>query len=1070
MPKRTDLKKIMVIGSGPIVIGQAAEFDYSGTQACKALREDGYKVVLVNSNPATIMTDTDVADNIYIEPLNLNILKKIIRKEKPDGLLPTMGGQTGLNLAEQLHKSGILKELNVEVLGTSIKTIEAGEDRNKFKELMKNINEPVPASAIVTSMKEAEDFAKKVGLPLVIRPAYTLGGTGGGIAKNQEELKKFIESGLQQSPIKQILLEQAILGTKDWGEFEMEVMRDKQDNCIIICPMENFDPMGIHTGESIVTAPTQTLNDHDFQVLRTSAIKIIRALKVEGGCNIQFALNYNTGKYMIIEVNPRVSRSSALASKATGYPIARIAAKIAIGMTLDEIPNDVTKETKACFEPTIDYVVVKIPRWPFDKFETANKEIGTQMKSTGETMAIGRTFEEALQKAIRSLEVGRFGLGYDKKDKPCANKEEIIQNLKVATHKRMMYIRDAIKIGMTLEEIHELTGINKWFLNKVKNIYEDGNKIELNEKSILNAKKSGFSDTQIAHKLGKTEKEIRNFRIKNNILPTYKMVDTCAAEFEAVTPYLYSTYEKEDESNPSNNKKVIIIGGGPIRIGQGIEFDYCCVHSVFALREENIEALIINNNPETVSTDFDTSDKLYFEPLTFEDVMNIIEKEKPYGIILQFGGQTPIHLAMPLHKAGVKILGTSPEMVDTAEDRKKFGAILEKLSIPSAPWGTTMSTEKALEIANKITYPVLVRPSYVIGGRAMKIVDDDEELTEYMKEAVKVSPEHPVLIDKFLDNAIELDVDALSDKEDVFVAAIMEHIEEAGIHSGDSACVIPPQTISKEVKDKVIDYTTKIAKSLEVIGLINIQYAVKDNEVYVLEANPRASRTVPYVSKTIGIPLAKIATKIMIGKKIKDFNLGSYKEPNFVTVKEAVFPFLKLGGVDPVLSPEMKSTGEVMGIDYDFGKAFYKAQESAYNNLPAKGSLLFSIGRDQNKETFLPIAKEFSSLGFKIYSTEGTQKYLVDNNIETFAVPKVRDNPKIINMMKNKELDLIIIIPKGSRVGSDGYKIRRNAIELGIPIVTTIAGTKASLKAIQSLTKGEVSVNSLEEYYKEFGD
>jgi carbamoyl-phosphate synthase large subunit len=1069
MPKRKDLKKIMVIGSGPIVIGQAAEFDYSGTQACKALREEGYEVVLVNSNPATIMTDADVADRIYIEPLNVEIVSKIIRKEKPDGLLPTMGGQTGLNLAEQLSKTGILEELNVEVLGTSITAIECAEDRERFKKLMREINEPIPASAIVTSHREAKEFAAKAGYPLIIRPAYTLGGSGGGIARDKKELEKFVESGLQQSLIGQVLLEQAILGTDGWGEFEMEVMRDKNDNCIIVCPMENFDPMGIHTGESIVTAPTQTLNDHDFQVLRTAAIKIIRALGIEGGCNIQFALNYNTGEYMVIEVNPRVSRSSALASKATGYPIARIAAKIAVGMTLDEIPNDVTKETKACFEPTIDYVVVKIPRWPFDKFETADKRIGTQMKSTGETMAIGRTFEEALQKAIRSLEVGRYGLGYDKKDKPCADKDEIIRNLRVPTHKRMMYIRDAIRIGMPIEEINRLTGINKWFLKKVKNIYEAGTEIRLEKGSIRTAKRFGFSDAQIAHKLGKKEEEIRKFRIENNIIPTYKMVDTCAAEFRAVTPYLYSTYEKEDESNPTERKKVIIVGGGPIRIGQGIEFDYCCVHSVIALREEGIEAIIVNNNPETVSTDFDTSDKLYFEPLTFEDVMNIIEREKPYGVILQFGGQTPIHLAMPLHKAGVNVLGTSPEMVDTAENREKFGAILKKLGIPSAPWGTAMSTNEAVEIANRIGYPVLVRPSYVIGGRAMQIVDNDNELISYMEEAVKVSPEHPVLIDKFLDNAIELDVDAIADKDDVFVAAIMEHIEEAGIHSGDSACVIPPQTISEDVKNTVISYTTKITKALGVVGLINIQYAVKDGRVYVLEANPRASRTVPYVSKTIGIPLAKIATKIMLGKKLKDFNLTAYKEPNFVTVKEAVFPFLKLQGVDPVLSPEMKSTGEVMGIDSDFGKAFYKAQESAYNKLPKKGSLLLSIGRDQNKELFVPIAKGFSLLGFRIYSTEGTQKYLAQRGIETIAVPKVRDNPKIIEMMKNKELDLIIIIPRGSRIGSDGYKIRRAAIDLGMPIVTTIAGAKASLKAIQSLAKGEVSVNSLEDYYKEFG-
>lgn len=1070
MPKRTDIKKILVIGSGPIVIGQAAEFDYSGTQACKALREEGYVVVLVNSNPATIMTDSDVADRIYIEPLNVEMLRKIIKKEMPDGILPTMGGQTGLNLAEQLYKEGILEEFKVKVLGTSIKAIQAGEDRDKFRELMKAIDEPVPASAIITSLDEAKEFVEKVGYPVIIRPAYTLGGTGGGFAYDDEELERFVSSGLHQSIIKQVLLEQATLGINGWGEFEMEVMRDKNDNCIIICPMENFDPMGIHTGESIVTAPTQTLNDHDFQVLRTSAIKIIRALKVEGGCNIQFGLNYETGEYFIVEVNPRVSRSSALASKATGYPIARIAAKIAIGMTLDEIPNDVTKETKACFEPTIDYVVVKIPRWPFDKFDTADKRIGTQMKSTGETMAIGRTFEESLQKAIRSLEVGRYGLGLDPKDKICEDKDEIIQNLKVATHKRLMYVRDAIHLGISIDEIHRYTGINRWFLQKVKNVYQEGKSITLDKESIIKAKKSGFSDIQIGNKLGKTELEVRDFRKENNILPSYKMVDTCAAEFKAYTPYLYSTYEEEDESEPTDKKKVILVGGGPIRIGQGIEFDYCCVHSVFALREEGVEAIIINNNPETVSTDFDTSDKLYFEPLTYEDVMNIIDKEKPYGVILQFGGQTPINMAMPLNKAGVKVLGTHPEMVDAAEDRKKFGAILDKLNIPSPDWGTVMSTKEALETASKIGYPVLVRPSYVLGGRAMKIVDDDEELTNYMREAVKVSPEHPVLIDKYLGNAVEVDVDAVSDKEDVFVAAIMEHIEEAGVHSGDSACVIPPQTLSKKIKETIIDYTKKIAKALEVVGLINIQYAVKDDRVYILEANPRASRTVPFVSKSTGIPLAKVATRIMLGKRLKDFNLLEYKEPNFVTVKESVFPFLKLEGVDPVLSPEMKSTGEVMGIDTDFPKAFYKALEGAYNTLPRKGSVLLSIGKGHDKEAFLEIAKELNDMGFKIYSTGGTQRFLGEHGIKAFKVQKLRHSPKIFEMMKNKQLDLIMVIPKGSRAGSDGSKIRRAAVEFGIPLITTISGSSAAVKAIKSLRQGKVSVHAVTDYYEQFGN
>src|SRR3989338_4623632 len=861
------------------------------------------------------------------------------------------------------------------------------------------------------------------------------------------------------------------MGVNGWGEFEMEVMRDKNDNCIIVCPMENFDPMGIHTGESIVTAPTQTLNDYDFQTLRTSAIKIIRALKVEGGCNIQFGMNYDTGEYRIIEVNPRVSRSSALASKATGYPIARIAAKIAIGMTLDEIPNDVTKKTKACFEQTIDYVVVKIQRWPFDKFETADKRIGTQMKSTGETMAIGRTFEEALQKAIRSLEVGRFGLGYDPKDKICKDKKEIINNLKVPTHKRMMYIRDAIELGMATKQLHKLTGINQWFLEKIKNIYDAGKKIKLTKESVLNAKKSGFSDVQIGKITGRAEEEVREFRIKNGILPTYKMVDTCAAEFKAYTPYMYSTYETEDESSPSKNKKkAIIVSSGPIRIGQGIEFDYACVHSVFALREEGYEAIIINNNPETVSTDFDTSDKLYFEPLTYEDVLNIIQRENPQGVILQFGGQTPINMALRLDKAGVKILGTQPEAIDIAENRNKFGKITDELKIPSAEWGTAFSYDEALAVARRIGYPVLVRPSYVLGGRAMQIVDDDEELENYMIEAVNVSPEHPILIDKYLDNAVELDVDALCDGKDVFVAAIMEHIEEAGIHSGDSACVIPPQSLSKELKDRVIDYTKKLALELKTIGLINIQMAVKDNVVYILEANPRASRTVPYVSKTIGIPMAKIATKIMLGKTLKGLGLTEYKEPKFASFKEVVFPFLKLHGVDPLLGPEMKSTGEVMGIDENFGKAFFKAEAAAHSELPSKGNILITVGNLEEKLECAPIAKELAKMGFKLYCTRSTRNVFQEHGVSSLEVPKVRDNPIILEMMKKKELQLVINIHRGSHPKSDAAMIRRACVEYGIPYITTMTATKASLIAIKALVNQKISVNSLEEYYERFRD
>lgn len=1065
MPKRKDIKKILVVGSGPIVIGQAAEFDYSGTQACKVLHEEGYEVVLVNSNPATIQSDLATADIVYIEPLNVETIAEIIRKEKPQGMIGTMGGQTGLNITTQLYEKGILKENGVDILGTPIWAIHHGEDREKFKGLMDELKIPMPRSKTVNAIDAAAEYIKEIGFPAIIRPAYTLGGTGGGVAFNEEDFKKIVQAGLSQSMIHQVLVEEAILGQAGWGEIEFEVVRDGKDNCIMVCSMENVDPMGVHTGDSIVVAPALTLNNEDYQLLRTQSIKIVRGLKIEGGCNVQFAFNYETGEYRIIEVNPRLSRSSALASKATGYPIARLATKIAIGMSLDEILNDVTKSTSACFEPSIDYVVTKFPRWPFDKFPGVDSTLGSQMKSTGETMAIGRTFEESIQKAIRSLETGRMGLGYDGKDKFIADKEKIKELLRNPTHERIFHIRDALRLGMSIDEIYKLTGINRWFLNKLKNIYDFGGEIKFEKKSIYEAKRCGFSDFQIAKILGKKEEEIRNFRIKNNILPTYKMVDTCAAEFEAATPYMYSTYEEEDEANPSDKKKVIIVGGGPIRIGQGIEFDYCCVHSVYALREEGIEALIINNNPETVSTDFDTSDKLYFEPLTYEDVMNIIEREKPYGVILQFGGQTPINMAIKLRDSGVRILGTSPESIDIAEDRKRFSRILNRLKIPQAPHGTVFSIEDALKVANDIGYPVLIRPSYVLGGRAMVIVDKDEQVINYMKEAVDVSPEHPVLVDKFLSNSIELDVDALSDGEDVFIAAIMEHIEEAGIHSGDSACVIPPQTISKDVIRKVKKYTKELALELGVTGLINIQYAVKGEDVFILEANPRASRTVPYVSKTIGVPLAKIATKVMLGKKLKDFNL-KYREPKFVAVKEAVFPFIKLFGVDPVLSPEMKSTGEVMGIDDDFGKAFYKAQASAHMQLPKEGNILLSIGRGMGKENFLPLARELRELGFTIYCTEGTQKFLVENGIPANYVPKLRDDSRIVDMMRNKELNLVIIIPRGSKVGSDAYKIRRACVEFSLPYITTLTGTTAAIKAIKSLIGGEVCVDDLESYYK----
>jgi carbamoyl-phosphate synthase large subunit len=1066
MAKRTDIKKILVIGSGPIVIGQAAEFDYSGTQACKALREEGYKVVIVNSNPATIMTDPDTADVVYIEPMTVDVITKIIEKEKPDAILPTMGGQTGLNLTTQLADAGVFEKYGVEVIGTPIKAIQDGEDRDKFKALIQRIGEPLPKSRSVSSVQDAKLFAKELGYPVIVRPAFTLGGTGSGIAHSEEELQKVAERGIAYSLIKQVLVEEAILGVAGWGEFEFEVMRDRNDNCIIICPMENFDPMGIHTGESIVVAPTQTLNDNDFQRLRTAAIKTIRALGIEGGCNIQFALNYETGDYRVIEVNPRVSRSSALASKATGYPIARIAAKLAVGMALDEIQNDVTKETRACFEPAIDYVVVKIPRWPFDKFRDADQKIGTQMKSTGETMAIGRTFEEAFQKAIRSLEIKRMGFGFDGNDRRIHDTDALDKQLASPTHERIFYIFNAFKLGYDVARIQKLTGINNWFLQKLKNIYDFGGRIKLEKESILQAKRLGFSDFQIAHILGNTEDAVRKFRTGNKILPTYKVVDTCAAEFRAATPYLYSTYETEDESNPKTEDKILIIGSGPIRIGQGIEFDYCCVHSVFSLRESGVKAIIINNNPETVSTDFDTSDKLYFEPLAFEDVMNVIELEKPRGVILQFGGQTPLNLATRLHNAGVKILGTSPISIDVAEDRKKFGEILDKLAIPSAKWGTANSLGEAIWTARNIGYPVLVRPSYVLGGRAMQIARNDDELMKFAREALEAgSPGHPLLIDKFLDNAIELDVDALCDGEDVFIAAIMEHVELAGIHSGDSACAIPPQTINQDVKQKVIEYTTKLAKKLNVVGLINLQFAVQNGTVYLLEANPRASRTVPYVSKTIGVPIVKVATKLILGKRLKELNLIDYKEPDFVSVKEVVFPFQKLFGVNPVLGPEMKSTGEVMAIAKDFAGAYLKAQSAANAQLPAHGNVLLWFDGKTNTNMFLQIAKELFGLGFNLHAQEDVQKLLVWNNVN--AVQLSSDSEKVVEAVRNKEFDVAFVL-SGLPASSSEFaaKIRRAAVDFNVPQITTYEGALASLKAIKAAKQGQAMLDSLDGYYK----
>ncbi|NHW22794.1 MAG: carbamoyl-phosphate synthase large subunit [Archaeoglobales archaeon] len=1073
MPKREDLSKIMVIGSGPIVIGQAAEFDYSGSQACKALREEGYKVVLVNSNPATIMTDPEMADSIYIEPLDAEIVAKIIEKETPDALLPTLGGQTGLNLAIQLHEMGVLEKYGVELIGAKAEAIRKAEDRELFKQCMLKIGLEVPRSKSVNDVKDALDFADEIGYPLVIRPAFTLGGTGGGIAYNREELKDLVSKGLKLSMIRQVLVEESVIG---WKEFELEVMRDLADNVVIICPIENFDPMGIHTGDSITVAPAQTLTDVEYQELRDAAIKIIREIGVEtGGSNIQFAVNPDNGRIVAIEMNPRVSRSSALASKATGFPIAKIAAKLAVGYTLDEIPNDITKETPASFEPTIDYVVVKVPRFAFDKFPTANQILGTQMKSVGEVMAIGRTFEEALQKALRSLEIGRYGLGCDGKDKD-PSREEIIRKLRFPSHDRIFYIRYAFQKGFTVDEIYQLTKIDPWFLEKVKNIVEFEEKLkkiakekkidEVPREILLEAKKLGFSDKQLAFIFKCSERDVRAVRKRLGVIPVYKMVDTCAAEFEAKTPYYYSTYEDENEAIPTRRRKVMILGSGPNRIGQGIEFDYCCVHAVKSLKEDGYETIMVNCNPETVSTDYDTSDRLYFEPITHEDVMNIYENEKPIGLMVQFGGQTPLNIAEELEKSGARILGTSVDSIDIAEDRKRFEILMKELGIPRPPNGIAFSIEEAKEVARRIGYPVLVRPSYVLGGRAMEIVYEEKELERYITEALEVSPEKPVLIDKFLEDAIELEVDALCDGEEVYIGGIMEHIEEAGVHSGDSACVLPPVSLSEETIEKVKDYTRRIALALKVVGLVNIQYALKGDILYILEANPRASRTVPFVSKATGVPLAKIAAKLMMGVKLRDLNL---KEPKMkhLSVKEAVFPFIKLPGVDPVLGPEMRSTGEVMGIDYNFGLAYYKAELGAGMKIPTSGNVLISV-KDRDKPKIVPVAKRLSEFGFKIYATENTAKYLREHGIEAEIALKVsQGRPNIIDMIINGQIHLIINTPSGGRGKTEGYEIRRAAIEYSIPYVTTIPGAIAVVKAIEAVKSGNLSVKSLQEYHDE---
>ena len=1054
MPVDKDIKKVLIIGSGPIQIGQAAEFDYSGSQACKSLREEGIETVLVNSNPATIQTDIDMADTVYTEPLTPEVVAKIIKEENIDAILPTMGGQTGLNIATGLGDLGLLE--GIKVLGSDVQTIKDVEDRDLFANLMDEIGEKIPKCQAVESVDAALEAVKEIGYPVIVRPAFTLGGTGGGIAHDEEELIEIANHGLDMSFINQVLIDESVLG---WKEIEFEVMRDKEDTCIIVCTMENIDPMGIHTGDSVVVAPIQNLCDETIQKMRDASIKIIRALGIRGGCNIQFALNPETDEYKVIEVNPRVSRSSALASKATGYPIAKISSKIALGMTLDEIKNDITKETPASFEPAIDYVVIKIPRWPFDKFKGISRQVGVQMKATGEVMAIGRTFEEAFQKALRSLDMGFDGFEYvEYTEEDLANPTDLIY----------FQIYSAIKDGMDIDKIRELTQIDNFFLYKIRNIVNFENDVTAekldDEYYLRKAKQLGFSNKRLADLAGQTEEYIRNLLSRYNIKQSYKMVDTCAAEFEAKTPYYYSSYDIGNELVSTTKKKVVILGAGPIRIGQGIEFDYCCVHSSLALKEDGIETILINNNPETVSTDYDISDKLFFEPLTFEDVMGVIEQEKPDGVIVQFGGQTSINLAVPLANAGVKILGTPYESIDRVEDRELFADLLEKLHIHQAPYGTANSFEEAKKIAEEITFPVLVRPSYVIGGRAMEIVYDTNELEEYMKEAVKVSPDHPILVDKFLEDAIELDVDILCDGEDVFIAGIMEHIEEAGVHSGDSACVIPPQTIPVHILDTIRENSRKLALELDVKGLMNIQYAVKLDEemVYIIEANPRASRTVPFVSKAIGVPLAKVATWIMHGAKLKDFNLTKEIKIDHVAVKESVFPFLKLPESDTVLGPEMKSTGESIGIDENFGMAFYKSQLSAGMELPQEGTIFMSV-KELDKKKIRPIAEKANNLGFKIMATAGTGDATGLDDVE--RVLKVsQGSPNIRDAILNNEVDLIINTSEGKQSANDGYIIRRLAIELGIPYVTTLSGARAALNAIEAVQNNEINVKSLNEY------
>jgi carbamoyl-phosphate synthase large subunit len=1066
MPRNNDLKKILLIGSGPIVIGQGCEFDYSGVQACKALREEGYEVVLVNSNPATIMTDPEFADRTYIEPITPEVIEAIMEREKPDAILPTLGGQTALNAAMELNRNGALVRHGVKLIGANAQAIAKGEDRQLFKEAMLRIGLDVPRSGVARSLADIDRIVGEIGtFPLIIRPAFTLGGTGGGIAYNREELDTIVARGLDLSPVREVLVEESLLG---WKEFEMEVMRDRMDNCVVVCSIENFDPMGVHTGDSITVAPAQTLTDKEYQMMRDAAFAVIREIGVEtGGSNIQFAVNPDNGRMVVIEMNPRVSRSSALASKATGFPIAKIAAKLAVGYTLDEIKNDITRETPACFEPTIDYCVVKVPRFTFEKFPQADATLTTRMKSVGEAMAIGRTFKEALQKALRSLEIKRFGLCGDGANKD-VDPETLRLRLAIPNAERIFYLAQAFQDGMSIDEVFELTKIDRWFLRNVAEVTAETRCLKT--KDLLRAKKLGFSDRQLAVANGLNASEIRAKRKSLGVLPTYRLVDTCAAEFEAYTPYYYSTYGDENERRDGAQRKIMILGGGPNRIGQGIEFDYCCVHAAFALRELGFETIMVNSNPETVSTDYDTSDKLYFEPLTLEDVLNICDQEKPEGVFVQFGGQTPLNLASGLKAAGVRILGTQPESIETAEDRQLFATMLDRLGLRQTPNGSATSAEEAVAIARKIGYPVLVRPSFVLGGRAMELVYNEEDLRRYMASAIEVTPDRPVLIDRFLEDAIEVDVDCISDGETTVIGAIMEHIEEAGIHSGDSACVIPTFSLSQKVVDEISAATKAMARELHVRGLMNVQFAVKGDEVYVLEVNPRASRTVPFVSKAIGVPLAKLAAKVMAGKSLRE--LGFIKEvvPKHFSVKEAVFPFLRYEGLDISLGPEMKSTGEVMGMDVDLGLAYAKSQMAAPPPLPKKGKVFVSV-KDADKEAVIPVAREFVKLGFEIISTSGTAEALRKAKIKVTKVFKIHEGrPNVLDRIKNGDINFIINTPSGKIPREHEVVIRNAALAAKIPIMTTVRAALASANGIRSLQKRKVQVRSLQEYHRSFLD